>query len=93
MIIFSNKKVDGVDGIYANPAMFNGYFDGGHNEVMTNIKAIREIAKSKGLIVKDFPKQPSKQAEAATEPKPSVDEVKTESVEKPKRRTRKKKAE
>ena len=90
-VIFSQTVLLGLEGVYSNPAYFNGIFDAGTTLVMTDREDIAKAAKSKGIKVKGFTKQPPKQAEATTEPKPSVDaivEVVVDTIP-PKKRTRK----
>ena len=94
VLIFSQTVILGLEGTYSNPAYFDGNIDAGTTLVITEREDIAECAKSKGIKVKGFTKQPPKQAEASVEPKPSTDtdvvvEVKEEVVTTPKKRTRK----
>ena len=82
-IIFSNEKIEGLEGVYANPAYFDGYFDAGTDLVITENKHIAETAKLRGFKVKGFTKQPPKKVEATVEPKPSTDAKKKTVKRKP----------
>ena len=94
VIIFSNRKVDGLEGTYANPSLFNGDF-GGATLVITKHDHIKEAALEQEIKVRGFE---GKTIEAPTkvveEPilKPLTDKVVT-SIPKPKRKPRVKKAE
>ena len=90
-IIFSTKTIEGLDGVYANPAYFDGNISSETELVITDREDIAKAAKSKGIKVKGFTKQPPKEAEVTAEPKPSADAVKDAVVEEPvvKRRVRK----
>ena len=87
VLIYSQTKVLGVEGVYSNPAYFDGNIDAGTTVVVTDREDIAECAKAKGIKVRGFTKQPPKKAEATVEPKPSIDAKEDKPA--PKKRIRK----
>ncbi len=56
-VIFSDRAVDGCEGLYCNPKFFEG-FPPNTTSVITKHDHIKKAAKEQGLVVRDFPKQP-----------------------------------
>lgn len=73
-VIFSSERIEGLEGVYATPALATIIDFSGATLVYTDNKRLIALAKEANVAVRDFPKHPPTGKVAATTPPPKADE-------------------